>query len=181
MPKFSFDREKFKQLVHYVVHLAGNRPGFGATKVNKVLWFVEARGAVLRNKPVTGAKFIRRQFGPVPAAIMVIREELEREGILRVSKDFHYNREITIWKSLQQPNMSEFSRDEIQDIKYWIDHIDKEHTADSISDATHNYGWLIAKQGEDLPYHAILSERVRPLNAVELEWATRRAAELRLI
>ncbi len=178
MQNYTFNRDKFKRLVRYVIHLAGSKPGFGATKVYKVLWFVEAKGAILRGKPVTGAKFVRRQHGPVPAQAMPVRSELEREGLIKVTKDWHYNREIMVFKSLKQPDMSDFDAEELRDIKYWVSHIAEEHTAESISEATHNYGWLIANQGEDLPYLAILSERVRPLNAVEMEWATRRAAEL---
>lgn len=180
MQQYSFDREKFRRLVHYVIHMAGNRPGFGATKINKVLWFVEARGAMLRKKPVTGARFIRRQYGPVPAAIMPVREELERAGVIRTSKDWHYNRQITVFKSLKQPEISDFDAAELQDIKYWIDHIANEHTAESISDATHNYGWLIAGIGEELPYFVVLSERARDPDVAQMEWARRRASELSL-
>ena len=75
-----FDREKFKRLVHYVIWKAGKRDWFGATKLNKVLWFAESRVYVLTGKGITGATYVREKHGPVPRAMMPIRAELEREG-----------------------------------------------------------------------------------------------------
>ena len=56
----AFDREKFKQLVHYVIW-NGKRDWFGATKLNKVLWFADARAYVLTGRPITGATYIREE------------------------------------------------------------------------------------------------------------------------
>ena len=55
-----FDREKFKTLVVYIAWKAGQRDWFGATKLNKVLWFAEARAFVLHGKPITGATYIQQ-------------------------------------------------------------------------------------------------------------------------
>jgi len=57
-----FDREKFKTLV-YIAWKAGGRDWFGATKLNKVLWFAEARAFVLHGKPIVGATYIRQNMG----------------------------------------------------------------------------------------------------------------------
>ena len=55
--RFAFDREKFKRLVHYVIWCAGERYGFGAVELNKVLWFSDARAFMLLGKPITGASY----------------------------------------------------------------------------------------------------------------------------
>jgi hypothetical protein len=81
-----FDREKFKSLVHYIIARAGNKPGFGATKLNKVLWFADARLFMLRGKPITGAAYIREKWGPVPQQIMPVRDELVKAGAFSRSK-----------------------------------------------------------------------------------------------
>jgi len=49
-----FDREKFKRLVLYIAWKAGRRDWFGAAKLNKVLWFSEARFFVLHGVPIAG-------------------------------------------------------------------------------------------------------------------------------
>jgi hypothetical protein len=64
-----FDHEKFKRLVHYIVWKAGNRQGFCATKLNKVLGFADARAYVLTGRPITGAIYIARALGQAPSSI----------------------------------------------------------------------------------------------------------------
>jgi hypothetical protein len=68
-----FDRDKFKRLVHYIIWKAGKRDWFGATKLNKVLWFSDTRAYALTGAPITGATYVREQWGPVPKAIMPVR------------------------------------------------------------------------------------------------------------
>jgi hypothetical protein len=160
-----FNRETFKLLVRYIAWKAGRRDWFGATKLNKVLWFADARSFVLRGEPITGATYIREKYGPVPREIMPIRAELEREGYIRVFEEGSLIRVIADAK----PDMSTFTKDELQTIDYWIDYIDKEHTAGSISDASHDYAWDIAPMGEELPLYAILANRIRDPSDQESE------------
>jgi hypothetical protein len=160
-----FDREKFKTFVLYVAWKAGRRDWFGATKLNKVLWFSEARAFVLHGNPITGATYIREKFGPVPRQMMPAQAELEREGKIRVFREGKLSR-IT---ADSRPDMSQFSKQELQIIDYWIEHIDREHTATTISDKSHDYAWDIAHEGEEIPLFAILAERIREPNEQELE------------
>ena len=163
------DIEKLKRLIHYVAWKAGKRDWFGATKLYKVLWFADARQFVLTKKPITDAIYIREKYGPVPKDAMIARRELEREKAIRVSKDGKLTRIV----ALSKPDTSIFSPDELAAVNYWIEHIDKEHTAQSISDKSHDYAWDIAKMGEELPLFAVLANRIREPNERELEKVTR--------
>jgi hypothetical protein len=160
----SFDRNKFKRLVQYIAWKAGKRDWFGATKLNKVLWFADARLFVLRGTPITGATYIREKFGPVPKQYMPIRSELEKDGLIKVTKEGALVRVV----AFERPDMSILTLDEIKTVDYWIDHIDRQHTAKSISDETHDYAWNIAGMGEELPLYAILAERIREPDDEEL-------------
>jgi hypothetical protein len=160
-----FNKSKFKLLVRYIAWKAGQRDWFGATKLNKVLWFADARLFILRGQPITGATYIREKYGPVPRQIMPIRAELEREGYIRV---FEKGSLVRVTAEAK-PDMSAFTKDELQTIDYWIDHIDKEHTAGTISNASHDYAWDIAQMGEELPFYAILANRIRDPSDQESE------------
>ena len=155
-----FHKEKFKTLVRYIAWKAGRRDWFGATKLNKVLWFADARLFVLRGKPITGATYIREKFGPVPKQLMPIRAELEREGHIRVFREGDLIR-VT---ADEKPDLSLFTADELQTVDYWIKHIDAEHTAASIGEATHDYAWELARMGEEVPFYAVLANRIRDPN-----------------
>jgi len=68
-----------------------------------------------------------------------------------------------------------------QIVDHFIRYVTEEHTAASISEESHDYGWEIAKMGERLPYHAILAERVKPSTGNQLEWARAEARRLGLV
>lgn len=174
-----FDRDKFKAVVHYVIWKAGSRHKFGATKLNKVLWFADARLYMLTGKSITGATYNRQQFGPVPRQIMPIRHELESEGAISIIGS-RGNGDNTKFRALSPPDELPISDNEREAIDYWIDHIDRDHTATSISDLSHDYGWEIARMGEELPLAAFMAARIREPNEVELEEARKRAKELGL-
>ena len=163
----AFDREKFKQLVHYVIWKAGKRDWFGATKLNKVLWFADARAYVLTGRPITGATYIREKHGPVPKAMMLVQAELEREGAILVTKEGKLTRIV----ALTEPDVSALSRENLQAVDWWIEHISRDHTAGTISEKSHDYAWEIARMGEEVPMHAAFANRIRDPKADELEWA----------
>jgi hypothetical protein len=175
----TFDREKFKRLVHYIAWKAGKQPGFGATKLNKVLWFADARTYLLTGESITGATYIRQAHGPVPRQFLPIRHELEAEGTLRVIEPrgkFDHTKFIAV----TPPDISALSQQHKQTVDYWINHIDQDHTASSISEETHDYPWEIAKMGEEIPLYAQLATRIRKPKGEELEWARKVAEKLKL-
>jgi hypothetical protein len=99
-----FDRGKFKSLVHYVIARAGDRDGFGAVKLYKVLWFSDARAYMLTGNPITGETYIREKYGPLPVHALGVLEELSLDGIIRIWDDVHYNHRIRRFSSLTNPD-----------------------------------------------------------------------------
>lgn len=159
------DLEKLKRLIHYIAWKAGKRDWFGTTKLYKVLWFADARQFVLTNKPITGAIYIREKYGPVPKHALIARDDLISEGAIHVTKQGKLTRIV----SHLSPDVSIFTKEELAVVDYWIDHIDKDHTAQSISDESHDYAWEIASMGEELPLYAVLANRIRDPSERELE------------
>jgi hypothetical protein len=158
---------------------AGHRKGFGATKLNKVLWYADARAYVLTGRPITGATYIREKYGPVPRPGMPAREELAREGKIRIipARNEYDN---TQFRALEPPDVSFLTEQERESVDYWIKHIDEDHTAASISEQTHDYSWDIAEMGEVIPFHACFATRVREPSGKELNWARKVAEKLKL-
>lgn len=174
----AFQREKLKDAIHYVIARAGSHPGFGATKLYKVLWFSEARKFTLTGECMFNAEFVRQQHGPIPKEGMKLRQELADEGRVRIWQDQYGNRRQWRFKALTPASTRRFSPDEIQTLDYWIKHIDEDHTATSISDESHDYGWEIARMNERLPVFAFLAERLREPTEQELLAARRRVSHL---
>lgn len=177
----NFDREKFKTLLHYVVWQTSGYQGFGATKLYKVLWFSEARRWVLKGYPIAGETYIREEHGPVPKHGREIRSELVAERKISEHRAPYGNADIWRFKSLTLPDLLVLSREERGEVDYWIKHIHEDHTATSISEESHDYGWEIAEMGEELPFAAMLASRLRHPTDAEFAEAKRRARRLGLM
>jgi len=173
-----FDRDKFKALVLYVIWRAGEARDFGATKLNKVLWFSDARAFEAYGKSITGETYVRQKFGPVPRHMLPVLDELQQEELIETFTERHFDYEVTRYKAHQPPSTSLFSADELGLIDWWIKHIAEDHTATSISEKSHDYAWQIAKMGEELPFHAFLASRIRQPRDDELEWARSASEDL---
>jgi hypothetical protein len=135
---------------------------------------------MLTGKPITGAQYIREKHGPVPKPIMPVRQELNDEGAVRIWKDRNCSDEQTRFNALRQPDMHGFSADELKTVDYWIDHVARDHTAASISDMSHDHAWEIARMGEEIPYHALFTTRIREPSTKERDRIAARVKELGL-
>jgi hypothetical protein len=125
------------------------------------------------NKPVA------QKFGPVPRHIKEATEELLRDGLIQSWSIPYYDYEVKRFTAHQPPDISVFSADELGFIDWWIKHVAEEHTATSISEKSHDYGWKIAGEGEELPLKAFLARRIRhPKEGEETDWAEAAASEL---
>jgi len=177
----SLDVDKLKALTLYIIWRAGHREGFGATKLNKVLWFADARHYVMHGKPITGASYSRERHGPVPHRIAEVRDELQEAGLISVWKEPYFGAEITRFTTDSPPDISMFTADELSVADWWIKHIADEHTARSISELSHNYTWEVAGVGENIPLYAVLASRIRAPLGQELDWAKAEAERLGLL
>jgi hypothetical protein len=176
-----YDEEKFKALVLYVIWRTSHMSGFGSTKLNKVLWFSEARSFESLGAPIAGEEFVKDQFGPRSSHLRGVCSELEEAGLVEpfVEQVFSYN--ATRFRAHQPPDTSAFTAQQLSLIDWWISDIAEKHTATSISDLSHDYGWEVARMGEKLPLTAFLAKRIRnPKSLNEIEWAQKEAQKLGL-
>lgn len=176
----AFNSDKLKSLVHYIIWNVSDPAKLGSTKLHKVLWFSDARAYVLHGESITGESYVRREHGPIAQHFMKVRKALEDDGAIRVSRQPIYNRDQDIYVALWEPRKVALKREQQQIVDYFIRYVTEEHTAKSISEESHDYGWEIAQMGETLPYFAILASRAREPKGSELDWARGVAKELSL-
>lgn len=165
------NQEKFKKLVHYICWRCANDPSrLGATKLNKILWIAELRNYYETGKSLTGARYVRRQHGPVPAAILPVLGDLERNGILTPQEAIYRGykqRQFIVHVGTDSGFLSE---DELHRVEETIDFVCEKHTAKSISDASHDQIWQVAADGEEIPHFTIFA-REDQITEEDREWA----------
>ncbi len=176
-----FDREKFKALVRYVIWRTSHIEGFGATKLNKALWFSEARSFEAYGQPIVGEQFVRDKHGPRSRHLREICEELERDGVIEPFVEQIFDYKANRYRALLPADTSLFTNEELSLIDWWVSTIADKHTATSISNLSHDYGWEVAAMGEELPLYAFLAKRIRQSEpGEELDWAKKETERLGL-
>jgi hypothetical protein len=163
------DRQKFKALFLYICSKA-DPSTLGSTKLNKILWLTDFRSYYETGEPVTGAKYIKRQYGPVPAPIVAVRRELEEEGLLIVKPSEFHGHEKHDYIAVRPPEMDAFSDEERKIVDNVIHFVCNQNTARSISDLSHDHIWKAAEDGEELPYFTIFSVPAQ-ITEADREWA----------
>jgi hypothetical protein len=165
------NREKFKSLVHYVCSRRCDAPEtLGAVKLNKILWLAELSSFYDLGHPITNVRYIKRKFGPVPAPIVPVVRELEAEGVLTVSDSTHFGKQKKEY-IVHVPATGDFlSAEELKIVNETIDHVCDEHTARSVSDASHDHIWMAAEDGEEIPHFTVFAKPGKITDA-EREWA----------
>lgn len=162
--------EKFKALVHFLVHECSEAPArLGSIRLNKTLWFIDLFSYLETGKSVTGGNYVKRERGPVPATILKALGGLVQDGKLIVLEPEHrYDARKFI--SLETPDISSFKPDELELAK-GILHAVLDYRADEISELTHEEIWEAAQEGEEIPLYAILASGKGEITESVKEWA----------
>lgn len=90
--KFKVDKEKFKNVILYILEKCGGKPNVGETVLYKLLYFCDFDSYEITNKPITGMNYIKLQFGPVPIAKEynpIISEMIENKDLKIITQDYH--------------------------------------------------------------------------------------------
>lgn len=162
--------EKFKALVHYIIARC-DPSQLGATKLNKILWYVDTISFRLHGASMTGETYVKRAFGPVPFDILPTLASLQGEGSVLVNERVKGGLPMKEFVALKEPSVELLSRDEIELIDEISATICSGHTAYSISEMTHDRVWLAANIGETIPMNAVLAAVPGEITDEVLAWA----------
>jgi hypothetical protein len=163
--RFQFDREKFKQMMLYVISRCESDESFGATKLNKIMFYADVRCYVRHGAPITGAEYQKLPKGPAPRALMTVREELQGEGKLFVGNRVRFGYAQTAMMALAEAELSAFLPHEIAAIDHVIDKTRGVGARDFSEYSHEDLGWRVAEDKETIPYEAALFVKPTPTEA----------------
>jgi hypothetical protein len=151
-----FQPDKFKELVLYVADRSVEDPAFGATKLNKILFFSDFIAYGRHGRPITGARYQRLERGPAPRELLPAQKQLAEANEAVVVKQRRFNFEQKRLLPLREPDLSLFSGEEIALVDRVIDLL-RHYDATSVSALSHEIavGWRLAGDGEDIPYESV--------------------------
>jgi DNA-binding PadR family transcriptional regulator len=164
-------QDKFKALVHYICSKRADTPDtLGAVKLNKILWLSDLAAFYETGHAITSSRYIKREYGPVPARIVPALNELERDGVLHVRDANHFGKQKKEYVVHLQASGDFLRSKERKIVDEIIDYVCDDHTAASVSEASHNHIWKAAEVGEELPLFTVFAQP-GTITEVERNWA----------
>jgi len=159
------DEGKLRELILYLAEKCQDDPDYGATKLNKLLYMIDAFGYAQLGQPVTGVEYMKQEYGPVPRRLVPVKKAMiaDRDAVEveRAARGVAYRQKRLI--ALRPANLSMFAPEEIA-------HIDEivracsSATTTQLSALTHTWlGWKMARAiGDPIPYSAIFLSETPP-------------------
>ena len=156
----------------YVAAKCETHPRFGSTKLNKVLFYADFLAYHTWGKPITGAEYRRRPYGPAPTRLLPVQKGLESAGAAVVRGNVLPNgmaQQRLI--PLRSASLEIFEPREIALIDGVIEKL-KDLSAEEVSDKSHTFpGWAFAEQNETIPYFTVLlMGQIPPLSSKDSTW-----------
>ncbi len=158
--KITFYPEKFRNLLLYILEKCGGKPNVGETVLYKLLYFCDFDYFEINEKPLTGMKYKKMQFGPVPTQSIynrIIQLMLKENHISVVqapsSNGYLQRRYINFIK----PDINLFTPLELQLVDRVINRL-SDMNARQIEDHVHrDQPWIDHAMDEEIQYTSVFS------------------------
>jgi hypothetical protein len=163
-----FKPDKFKELVLYIAGKCMEDATFGATKLNKILYFADFFAYADWGTPITGATYMKARRGPAPRELPSIRDELMSNGSICMREVPYYGYPQERVVPTREANLALFTAKDIALVDDIIQKLWGINAAD-ISEYTHRLaGWRIAEDQDNIPYESVfLSDEALTRDDVE--------------
>ena len=171
-----FDAVRFRELVLYIAEESEGDPRFGATKLNKILYFSDFKAFGMLGDSITGATYQRLDRGPAPRELLPVLRLMEAEGEIERIERRYFNLPQKVVRARRRSEAREvIDPPEIAIVEDVIREIGG-CNASEVSALSHlEVGWRLAGDREDIPYETAYFSDRRP-TARELSiWRNARA------
>jgi transcriptional regulator with XRE-family HTH domain len=143
---------KFRNILLYLLERCAGKPNVGETVLYKLLYFADFNYYELYEEHLSGARYRKLPYGPVPQRMdAIIAQMLEKGQLQRVKTEYHGYPQ-TRYLPLEKPDLTQLKASEKEIIDKVIDQL-SDWSAASISAYSHkDMPWMASKEGEDIDY-----------------------------
>lgn len=150
-----FDRKKFEELIVYIARRLGPEAALGRAKLAKLLMASDFGAYERFGRSITGATYEKWEHGHLPRELLLGQRDLEAKDAIRVEVEDYYGKQLKHITAQRDPDMSDFSEDELAVIEKALHHFGYE-SASHLSELSHlELGWRLAKWKEAIPYRTV--------------------------
>jgi hypothetical protein len=166
------DYAKTKELMIFLAFRLGEKSNYGATLLNKALYFVDNMHYLKTGSPVSSFTYIKQEFGPTPepALFLSLKDELIASNDMSLVENDFFGRVQKKLIANREPNWSLFTPDEVSKIDEVITEI-ADLNGSEVSELSHQFpAWQAAADREELPFYTFLLSFKTPSDS-DIAWA----------
>ncbi|HHK8423404.1 TPA: Panacea domain-containing protein [Photobacterium damselae] len=147
MIKFKYNKEKAVEMMIYIVSKVNS---CDKHQLMKTCFFADLNHLENYGRPVTGNKYIKMNYGPVPSEVYgMIQRPLPEEHYIQV--DGYYLR------ALREANIKKLSKSDIKSIDYAIELL-SDMDFQARTEVSHGHAWQSAELNQAISFEAMLEE-----------------------
>ena len=144
--------DKLKNVLLYILEKCAGKPNVGETVLYKLLYFSDFNYYELYEEHLTGAKYRKLPFGPVPQQLNTIIKQMIEGGQLKRVKTEYHGYPQTRYLPLEKSDLTQLQASETDILDMVIEQM-SDWSATAISNYSHNdLPWLASKEGEEINY-----------------------------
>lgn len=143
---------KFKNVLLYILERCAGKPNVGETVLYKLLYFSDFNYYELYEDHLSGARYRKLPYGPVPKKFETIINAMIEKDELKKIKTAYYDKIQTRYLPLVKPDLTKLKASEKEVIDRVIEQM-SDWSAAAISNYSHNdMPWRAAREGEEINY-----------------------------
>jgi transcriptional regulator with XRE-family HTH domain len=151
--------DKFKNVLLYLLECCAGKPNVGETVLNKLLYFCDFNYYEIYEEHLTGARYKKLPYGPVPQQLdSIINQMIADKQLQRIKTEYHGFTQ-TRYLPLTKPDLTQFSAAE----KTVIDDVIRQMgdwNANTISEYSHkDKPWRATDDGDYIGYNLVFYRR----------------------
>lgn len=143
---------KFKNILLYILERCAGKPNVGETVLYKLLYFSDFNYYELYEEHLSGARYRKLPYGPVPLSFEKIVSSMIKKGEIKKIKTEYFNKLQTRYLPLEKADLTKLLASEKEIIDKVIDQF-SDWSASSVSAYSHSdMPWKASKEGDIIDY-----------------------------
>lgn len=148
--------EKFKNVLLYILEKCGGKPNVGETVLYKLLYFSDFNYYELYEEQLTGARYRKLPYGPVPEELdSIIKQMMDSGKLQRIKTQYHDHLQVR-YLPLEKADLTKLRASEKEVLDRVIEQM-SDWSAGAISKYAHNdFPWKVTSEGKEINYELAL-------------------------
>jgi len=147
--------KKFKEVLLYILEKVGAKPNIGETALYKLLYFIDFDFYEKFEEQLTGARYIKNNYGPTPVEFKKIVEEMEEEDEIERVKSRYFQYDQKKYLPLRRSDLRRLSAQEVKHIDEVLARL-SDKNANELTEYSHSdVPWRVHKDGEIISYESV--------------------------